>query len=147
MTLTTIIHGALSRSNSLTLSLVTDHPREGRSCSSREQQSEVDEAPHSPSNSSRGPAIVRSSELSIIQRLTLIYCRTLSGAETVITGRHATEEILHGHDDRLVVVVGCVLCFQRKIYEIHLVQTMFGAQCRIRPRICPQAQGIRRRSP
>jgi len=31
---------------------------------------------------------------------------TLSAAETVITGRHATEEILHGHDDRLAVVVG-----------------------------------------
>jgi len=31
---------------------------------------------------------------------------TLSAVETVINGRHATEEILHGNDDRLIVVVG-----------------------------------------
>lgn len=34
--------------------------------------------------------------------------RTLSAAQTVIEGRHATENILKGNDDRLMVVVGCV---------------------------------------
>ena len=32
--------------------------------------------------------------------------RTLSAVETVINGRRATEQILHGTDDRLVVIVG-----------------------------------------
>ncbi|THH06200.1 hypothetical protein EW145_g4245 [Phellinidium pouzarii] len=31
---------------------------------------------------------------------------TLSAAETVLNGRRATEDILHGHDDRIIVVVG-----------------------------------------
>ena len=37
------------------------------------------------------------------------FYRTLSGTETVLSGRHAAEEILHGNDDRIVVVVGQVL--------------------------------------
>ena len=34
--------------------------------------------------------------------------RTLSAAQTVIEGRRATENIIRGNDDRIMVVVGCV---------------------------------------
>jgi 3-deoxy-7-phosphoheptulonate synthase len=39
------------------------------------------------------------------------YCsyRTLNAGHTVLQGRKATEDILKGSDDRLMVVVGCAL--------------------------------------
>lgn len=36
-------------------------------------------------------------------------CRSLGAAQTVLEGRKATEEILRGMDDRLIVVVGYVI--------------------------------------
>jgi hypothetical protein len=40
--------------------------------------------------------------------LTWIF-RSLGAAQTVLEGRKATEEIFHGADDRLIVVVGYVM--------------------------------------
>lgn len=62
--------------------------------------------------------------------------RTLSAVETVINGRKATEDILNGRDDRLMVVVGyvyrrttCSLC------DLILFQPLLSKQCRVRPRV------------
>jgi 3-deoxy-7-phosphoheptulonate synthase len=45
-------------------------------------------------------------------KLTLTWiCRSLGAAQTILEGRKATEAILHGSDDRLIVVVGYVMPF------------------------------------
>ena len=43
-------------------------------------------------------------------KLTLTWiCRSLGAAQTILEGRKATEAILRGSDDRLIVVVGYVV--------------------------------------
>lgn len=47
----------------------------------------------------------------------LFLCSTLSAAETVFEGRNATENILRGVDDRLIVVVGYALSQSRLTFH------------------------------
>lgn len=63
------------------------------------------------SNPSRGLSIVRRLGCCIGFNHVLIGCahRTLLAANTVLEGRRATEAILRGDDDRIIVVVGYVL--------------------------------------
>jgi 3-deoxy-7-phosphoheptulonate synthase len=50
-------------------------------------------------------------------RKVLTHCRTLDAVQTVLDGRMATENILRGIDDRIMVVVGCVSF--ASIYLLH----------------------------